>query len=234
MLPSHGILSDQERQNLIDEIAARGGLVNYKSTKNGLIPYELNTNYLSALADPDLPKELRAQKFLASQAILLAMPGTPGIYIHSLLGSENWSQGPELTGANRTINRKKLFIKDLEAELSDPTSLRSMVFSGYKEMLIMRRSQPALHPSAAMQVLESQDDRVLLISRFTPVQASGGMEERVTLAVNTSGVPVTTKNSEFADTPRLINLITGKTFTPGSEGTISLEPWQYIWFTRTG
>lgn len=206
MLPSHGILSDQEREKLIQAVSDHGGLVSYKSTKQGLIPYELNTNYLSALADPNLPVELRAQKFLASQAILLAMPGTPGIYIHSLLGSENWTQGPEITGANRTINREKLFLEDLERELADPLTLRSRVFRGYKEMLALRRTLPALHPAAAIQVPEVDDPRALVIKRFIP-----NTKHWVVLGVNTSSddIRITLKN----------------------HGEMPLGPWEYRWLS---
>ena len=75
--PAHGILSPEEIEGLITSVEDRGGFVSYKATASGKIPYEMNINYRDAVAgDVDVP-ELKAEKFIASQSILLAMPGVP-------------------------------------------------------------------------------------------------------------------------------------------------------------
>ena len=48
---------------------------------------------------------------LVTQAAILAMPGVPGIYFHSLVGSKNYHDGVKHSGINRTINREKLRLK---------------------------------------------------------------------------------------------------------------------------
>ena len=72
---------------------ALGGLVSYKNNPDGTrSAYELNINYLDALARPgeSISLNVEAQRFLASQAIMLALRGVPGVYFHSLFGSRSW------------------------------------------------------------------------------------------------------------------------------------------------
>lgn len=181
MLPVKNILSLKERSNLAAHTQALGGFVSYKSNEDGSqSPYELNINYLDALSDPDEGKkgidhldelninyldalgnpdspeksaELTGKRFLATQAIMLALRGVPGIYFHSLFGSRNWPEGVEETGWHRTINRQKVQCAQIEAELDDPTSLRHHVFFGYKKLLKARMSNTAFHPYGMQEIL---------------------------------------------------------------------------------
>ncbi|AHC16541.1 sugar phosphorylase [Salinispira pacifica] len=189
--PAHGILSEDELQDLYDAAESRGGRISYKATPQGKIPYELNINYFSAIADPDLPTDIRVKKFLASQAVLLSLAGVPGIYIHSLIGSENWEEGVNLTGANRTINRQKLFLSRVEEELADPDSLRSLVFSGYTNMIKTRRKQKAFHPAGKQSILDVGSEEVFAVLRESPLPPHGGEPEQIVLClINTSARPV--------------------------------------------
>lgn len=78
VLPARGILSEEEIEGLVQAVVERGGYISYKSTPQGEVPYELNINYFSAVAENALSEDLRVKKFLASQSILLAMPGGTG------------------------------------------------------------------------------------------------------------------------------------------------------------
>jgi glucosylglycerate phosphorylase len=155
VLPAKGYLSDEEIEELIATVEARGGRVSYKSTPTGDIPYELNINYLSAVTDPALPEDQRARVFLASQAVMLAFQGVPGIYVHSLLGSENWQEGVEKTGANRTINRRKFDYQTVATELLADGSLRFLVFEGYKQLIRARAKEEAFDPASPQAVLST-------------------------------------------------------------------------------
>lgn len=158
--PATGILSDDELGLLLDRTVQNGGRVSYKSNPDGSqSPYELNIVYYSLLNAPDVdePPALQVQRFLCSQAIMLALAGMPAIYIHSLLGSQNDLHGLKALGHNRAINRAKLNREALERELSDPASVRYQVFSGYKHLLEKRISEPAFHASAAQTVLDLPD-----------------------------------------------------------------------------
>ncbi len=167
LLPAKGILADEEIEGLVETTRKRGGFINYKSTSEGEIPYEMNITYLDAVAEKELPVSVRARKFLASQAVMLTLRGVPGIYIHSLLGSGNFIEGVEQTGQNRTINREKLSYSAVMDELNTPGSLRNRIFSGFQDMLKVRRREAAFHPAGRMEVLPTQKN-VLCILRISP------------------------------------------------------------------
>ena len=106
-----GILSEEVIDEMVAQVQAVGGYVSYKANVDGSqMAYELNINYQNALAVPDVAEtdEWIAARCLASQAIMLALRDVAGIYFHSLFGSQNWSEGVQKTGRNRTINRQKM------------------------------------------------------------------------------------------------------------------------------
>ncbi len=175
VLPAKGYLSDEQLDAVVQTVKARGGLISYKSTPQGDIPYELNTNYFDAVADPSLPDDQRVRMFLASQAIMLAMPGVPGIYIHSLIGSGNWPEGVKETGRNRTINRQKLDFEEVAAQLADEDSLRRKVLQGYRNLLVARGRSPAFNPAGVWQVLDA-GPRIFAILRLAFVKAQEAAE----------------------------------------------------------
>src|SRR5207302_2013468 len=114
------------------------GYVSYKHNPDGTkSPYELNVNYFDALSDPaaDEPEETQIRRFLAAHAIMLAMPGMPGIYFHSLFGSRGDHAGAETSGIPRRINRQKFTRAELERELADPASRRARVLFELKALL---------------------------------------------------------------------------------------------------
>jgi sucrose phosphorylase len=157
LMPASEILHSRVIRAMAERVEALGGYVSYKTNPDGSrSPYELNINYLDALADPNHPQEpveRVAQRFLASQAIMLALRGVPGIYFHSLFGSHGWPAGVQKTGRYRTINRQKLDRHHLELELASPDSLRYFVFYDYLKLLRHRTSQPAFHPHGEQRVI---------------------------------------------------------------------------------
>jgi sucrose phosphorylase len=170
VMPARGLLSKAEIQSLVDTTLAHGGRVSYKTNPDGSKSvYELNISYLDALSDPaaDEPAAIQVQRFTVSQAIMLALAGLPGIYVHSLLGSQSWQEGAAQTGHNRTINRQKFDRAALEHQLADPNSLRSQVFSAYLRLLRARASDPAFHPYGDQRVL-FLNDSVLALLRTSP------------------------------------------------------------------
>ncbi|HSM57085.1 MAG TPA: alpha-amylase family glycosyl hydrolase [Candidatus Sulfomarinibacteraceae bacterium] len=155
LTPARGILSEGEIEALVQRVQALGGYVSYKTNADGTqSAYELNINYLDALGDPDKSpeEELAARRFLASQAIMLALRGVPGIYFHSLFGSRNWREGVARTGQKRAINRQKLQRDQLQRELQG--GLRRRVFGGYRRLLRVRTTEMAFHPYGQQRVLD--------------------------------------------------------------------------------
>jgi sucrose phosphorylase len=124
--PARGILPDQEIDFLVERCQAHGGFISYKNNPDGAqTPYEMNTTWFDALNDPRTEEPLMAQanRFLVSQAIMLALQGVPGIYFHSLFGSRNDRSAALATGVNRRINRQKFDRSNLETRLADRSSL---------------------------------------------------------------------------------------------------------------
>lgn len=142
--PLEGILPKAEIDRLTDIVHENGGNVSYKNNPDGSkSPYELNITYVDALLNKNADTDTyHARRFLASQAIQFALPGVPAVYIHSLLGSHNWSKGVEHTQRFRTINREKLEADNVEAQLRDSESFRSRIFFPYTEMIRIRKNSP--------------------------------------------------------------------------------------------
>jgi glycosidase len=157
LTPLTGILDDESLHEMAERVRSLGGYVSERTRPDGsTAPYELNINYLDALADPGAAGESLGQvarRFLTSQAIMLAMRGVPGIYFHSLFGSRGWAEGVQQTGRARTINRQKLERSELDAGLTTPGTLRYLVYNGYRRLLEVRRRHPAFHPNAEQQVI---------------------------------------------------------------------------------
>ena len=168
--PLRGIIPIQAVTEMCQRVENLGGFVSYKMNPDGSrSPYELNINYLDALRDPGKSIEedaYLARRFLATQAIMLALRGIPGIYFHSLFGSRNWEEGVEQTGRYRSINRQKIPVKELETELSQVTSIRHQIFQGYLKLLKVRTSRPAFHPTSEQKILFCHE-AVFALQRYT-------------------------------------------------------------------
>ncbi len=219
LTPARGILDDTAVSAIANRVKALGGHVSYKNNPDGSqSAYELNINYLDALGDPDTPEEpvkWVARRFLASQAIMLALRGVPGIYFHSLFGSRGWPEGVAESGRNRTINREKLRRERLERELADETSLRHYVFSGYANLLRQRTAHPAFHPNGGQEVL------ALHPALFTLRRVSPNKESELLCLHNVSNKKV---NATLPD-GRFTDLLTGQDF----EGEVAVRPYQILW-----
>lgn len=217
--PARGILTGQEIEALVERTLAHGGLVSYKNNADGShSPYELNINYFDALSNPsgDEPIDLQVKRFLSAQANMLALIGMPGIYFHSLFGSRNWNDGVRQTGRNRTINRQKLNLNDIEIELNNKGSLREQVFSQYCTLLRARRGEPAFHPHGTQRILELHPS-VFAVQRISPDGLS-----RVICLQNVSAEHVNIKtHAELG-----VNLLNGRT---ENMKNILLEPYQILW-----
>ena len=168
--PVRGILSNEEIDSLVRKAIEHNGLISYQQNSDGLqSPYEMNINYFDALSSPNAnePLDLQVDRFIASQAIMLALIGVPGIYFHSLFGSRGWIEGVKQTGHNRTINREKCNFGILHNELADKNSLRSKVFRRYRPLLLARRSSSAFHPHGAQTILDYHPS-VFAVERISP------------------------------------------------------------------
>lgn len=227
--PAEGILSEQQIEWLCEKVKEHQGFVSYKDNGDGTqSPYELNINYLDALSHPDDAQELKVKRFIAAQSILFSMIGVPGIYIHSLLGSQNDHEGVKETGRYRSINREKLCRNQLEEQLSNPDSLRYQVFHKIKELLKIRINQSAFHPNGEQRVLEL-DKRV-----FSLIRKSIDGRETILSFTNVSNEEVTIQlnflDLNLAHSNEYMNLLTNeKVIVQDSLIQVVLKPYEVAW-----
>ena len=111
----NGILDAKEMSFLVRTSIGHGGFASYRAIGDEEeSPYELNCSYIDLLTNPEEDDNLRVKKMILSQAVVLAMPGVPGIYFHSLVGSRNYHEAVRKTRINRSINRDKLNYDNLK------------------------------------------------------------------------------------------------------------------------
>lgn len=218
--PLEGILSANEVDRLIEMVKQNGGLVSTKQNPNGSqSPYELNISYIDALRNPNKPGDTRhIQRFLATQAILYSLPGVPATYIHSLLGSRNWSEGVRKTGQARSINREKLNLDQVEAQLADRQSFRANIFFPYLELVKTRKRQPAFHPNSAFEVM-SLDPRMFAFVRSCPAQTIYALTN-----ISEDPLPVSLASREVP--PKARDLISGQMIATDA---FEMKPYQVCW-----
>ncbi len=219
--PAEGILDSAQIRALADRTLAHGGQVSYKTNPDGSqSPYELNITLFDALSNPegDEPESLKIDRFMASQALMLAMVGVPGIYVHSLVGSPNNQAGVQKTGRARTINREKWRRVDLEAALANPNARAARVFNRYVDLLRIRAGRPAFHPNGDQEVIQGNP------ALFALLRTSPDGQERVLCLHNVSARPQTvTLADRFLPNPESWqDLFTGET-VPVVKGQLTLE-----------
>jgi glucosylglycerate phosphorylase len=217
--PARGILSNADIDSLVAKTLAHGGLISYKYNADGTqSPYEMNINYFDALSDPagNEPLDLQVDRFIASQATMLSLVGMPGIYFHSLFGSRGWIEGVQQSKRNRTINRQKLQLDQLQQELQDESSLRSKVFTRYCQLLKARSSCSAFHPHGTQDILDVHPS-VFAVERISPDGNS-----RVLCLHNVSAKEINF-NTNY---PVAKNLFTGLS---QEISAITLQPYQILW-----
>jgi len=232
---ARGLLTEDEIDTMAERVERSGGRVSHKVDGDGTRSvYELNINFLDALEDParpDADTALVARRFLTSQAIMLALRGVPAIYIHSLVGSRGWSEGVEMTGTPRAINREKLSREAIEAELSNQDSLRHHVFRGYHHLLTLRASHRAFSPGADQYVIPSSDPV------FALLRVDRGDGSFVLCLHNVSAtecdVRLDTSATHLKECVELTDLVSGEPFLL-EDGTLSrpLESYQTLWLTE--
>lgn len=220
--PLEGIVPNERVLELAETVRRHGGRVNTRRNSDGTdSPYELNITYVDAVADRSsvVPAE-HSRRFLATQAIMLAMQGVPAVYFHSLVGSPNDQEGVESSGQNRRINRHKYDRSELDSALSDAHGLQRRIFDGFTRLLEVRRGLPAFHPDARQTVLDLPGDGLLGFERGTgddTVAVIANLSDRPRM-VDASLVDASLRRDQLA--------------TEHLGDVIPMRPFQVRWLTR--
>jgi glycosidase len=210
--PLQGIIPEGEVAYLAEKCLDHGGYVSYKNNEDGSkSPYELNCNYFELLSHPTEKLDTRIDKFMLTQAIMLTMPGVPGIYYHSILGSQNFRKGVEESGINRRINREKLVYDALVKDLNDTSSLRYEIYQQYIKLLGIRANQSVFNPYGDANYLAI--DKMLIIERSFE-------DEKLTAVFNFNEKPAQLSIGDGVD------LLTGASL---DTEYLNLSPWSFKW-----
>jgi len=216
----------KEIHDIVQNVENNGGLVSYRAEEDGTkTPYELNCSYIDALTHPKEDQTLRVKRMLVTQATILAMPGVPGIYFHSLVGSQNYKDGVKHSGINRTINREKYNIDWLEKELSKQGSLPKTIFDTFKRMISIRINEEAFNPFGEFKFLNI-DERIFAIEQYDIKKTT-----RILALHNYSNEKVNIILPKNIQLP-LCDILSSSfcdNSTQKNTDNINLEPYQVMW-----
>jgi sucrose phosphorylase len=222
--PVKGILSDEEINNIEKTVINHGGLVSYRAEPDGSkTPYELNCSFIDALTHPDESDTIRIKRMLLAQGTTLVMPGVPGIYFHSLVGSRNYHDGVKHSGINRTINREKYNFDWLEQELNKEGKLPKTLFDSYKRLISIRTNEKAFNPFGYFEFYD-------LGSKLFCLEQTCCQKEEFILAIhNFSHENIECQLPEKFSMD-LTDLLSNKTITTKE---LTIFPYQMMWLKGT-
>lgn len=229
--PTDGLLTEEEKQRLINTMESFGGRVSYRRAPDGRDQaYEINITLWDALKGTAEggSDHWQLQRFLCAHTVMLALEGIPAFYIHSLLGTENDQVRVEHTGRLRSINRSQWQIDTVESTLDDPLSHHGKVFHELKRLIGIRRDQPAFHPNATQFTLH------LGLQIFGFWRQSMRREQSIFCIHNISGEvqQVALGDINLIGTDQWRDLISGMQIDDLS-GVLTLKPYQCVWLTNT-
>lgn len=227
--PAEGLLSEAEIASLISTMQQFGGRISWREGENGVKkPYEINISLFDALQGTTSGKdEWNIDRFICANAIMLALEGIPGIYIHSLLATSNDLEKLEHTEQNRSINRHEWDEAALMSELSTPSSQHAQVSELLKKLIHLRKQQRAFHPNATQFTLHLGE------KLFGFWRQSMDRRQSIFCIYNISDTeqPLRIANLNLVVTDRWWDLISG-VILDGSSDMITVAPYQVLWITN--
>lgn len=225
--PLEGLVPQDRLERLVEATKQRGGLVGMRTMPDGSQrPYELNITYVDAMKDPESDDpDLHARRFLASQAIMLAMKGVPGVYFHSLVGTPNHAPGVEESGIPRRINRRKYERAELEQAVGEEGSAQHKIITGYQTLLETRIQQAAFHPDGGSDVIRLGNPGIFAFLRTSPQQ-----DQTILVLANMTGEPQSLKLDDSRVQGLTFDLIARRRKVESKEAM--LDPFEIVWLAE--
>ncbi len=222
-----GVLSRREVDDLIESMHRFGGFVSMKANANGEdTPYEINISLFDALQGTRRgPDQWQIQRFICSQAIMLALQGIPAFYIHSLLATGNDLHGVELTGRTRSINRKSWAYDEITELLENENTSHHKVFRTLNELIEIRKNEICFHPQTPQEIIEAAD------GLFTVLRTDEKTQRKLLAIHNVSSSPqsVNIQNRpELTDHECWKDLVSNE-LIEGILPYVTLKPYQVMW-----
>ncbi len=225
-----GILPEREIDFIVKTAREYGGFISCKTAENGTeVPYEINITWFSALNREDRGEDIAFQvkRFVASRVIGLVLQGVPGIYLHSLIGTQNDIDAVLATESKRDINRTVIDDRAITEALHDPLSKLSRISREFGRLIRIRTRRRAFHPNGAQHVLRLSP-RVFSVLRISP---EGNRRILTLVNVSDRACRVEVSLAEIGtDVVRWYDLVSGVEWM-AEKGTlhISLEPYGVVW-----
>lgn len=227
--PAEGLLSENELDNLVQTVQGFGGKISWRTTDNGeQKAYEMNIALYDALQGTVKGKDQwNFERFICAHAVMFALEGIPGIYIHSMLGTQNDYQKLANTHHNRSINRRRWHVDALEEALADKNLHHAKVLSTLKSLLDIRIKQSAFHPNATQFTLH------LGLQLFGFWRQSKDRKQSIFCVSNISDQSVVLPLSELnlIITESWVELISNKEITEITQ-EMTLAPYQTVWISN--
>lgn len=227
--PAEGLLNDEELDTLTKTVEDFGGKVSWRTTDDGgQKAYELNISLYDALQGTVNGKDTwNFERFICAHAIMFGLEGIPGLYIHSLLGTQNDYQKLANTHQNRSINRRRWHLDALEEAMSDIYLHHAKVLETINKLLTIRINQPAFHPNATQFTLH------LGLQLFGFWRQSQDRRQSIFCVSNVTDQPLELPLSELnlIVTESWYELITDQEISELTQ-SIELAPYQTVWISN--
>ena len=227
--PAEGLLSDENIAKMVKTMQQFGGLISWRTSEDGSQkPYEMNIALFDALKGTvNGPDKYQFQRFLCAHSIMMSLEGIPGIYIHSLLATENDYEKYDNTHHNRAINRHRWQSELLTTQLNNIYSHHSKVLGALKRLIQIRKAQPAFHPNATQFVLQLGPEL------FGVWRQCINRSQSIFSVANITNTPTSLRLNELnlIETENWYDLLTGQHITD-INSELALLPYQTIWLTN--
>lgn len=227
--PAEGLLSTDEINVLTDTIKGFGGKISWRGTEDGQQKaYEMNISLFDALKGTiEGEDNYNLQRFICAHAIMFALEGIPGIYIHSMLGTQNDLHKVKHTQQNRSINRHQWKLEELNEALLNKSMHHEQVLTALKTLLAIRIKQAAFHPNATQFTLH------LGSQLFGFWRQSKDRKQSIFCISNITNkdMPLPLSELNLIATEQWQDLISNTAYNDTNE-TIVLQPYQTIWISN--
>ena len=162
-----GLLENEEIEEMMDLILARGGRVKnlYGADGKKIGYYQVNATYFSALGESE-------KKLLLARAIQLFMPGTPQVWYLDIFAGTNDYQAADAagTGGHKEINRTALSLEDIEAGLKKEVVLKQL------ELIRLRNTSKAFLGTVEFPSTSEEEIRIIWRHEGEFVELNGNLQ----------------------------------------------------------
>ncbi|MEO0368479.1 MAG: sugar phosphorylase [Pseudomonadota bacterium] len=227
--PAKGLLSKNEINALAETMQNHGAKISWRSVGNAdPEPYEINVALFDALKGThEGIDKWQVRRFICAHAMMLALEGIPGVYVHSLFGTENDYARMDLTRHNRAINRHKWQLDELLKQITTKPNHHAKVFSKMRELIQLRRKQPAFHPNASQYTLHLGDEV------FAFWRQSIRRDQSIFCIHNVTNrkIDIPLSSINLIDLESWHDLVSGRPCDP-ENGMLTLKPYRFVWLSN--